>query len=453
MGTLPGGLPLYKGKAPVGGIGVFFPGTTGYATEENSSLNDAGLFDPTKPDLAEEAEYVAFVAAGGSQAAGVPFNTAAKNVALKLPALDPSFNLPFGRIDVNGVTIDTYGGHGLQGPSNLVAFGHTLPLGNASSGQNLPVDTLGDTLLTGQTAPDGWLVLPHASSDGLLSAADVQKIITQGIAAAEATRSGLRLPLNSPTSMDFAVTDTNGEVLGLYRTPDAQMYAIGDAVAKARNVAYYADPARLQPIDQLSNVPAGAAFSTRTFRYLAGPRFPEGIDGYPPGPFSILNETSLRETTPQAASSFHTVLGYAAFNPQANFHDPYNLANQNGVSFSPGGVPLYEEIGGRSFLVGGLGVSGDLPDQDDVVASHATVGYAAPTLLRADEMLVRGVRLPYLKYARHPQLSAGVAPASSRNIVPIDPAEKHPGLTPAGVKRIQILNREVALALAKSAGS
>src|SRR5262249_2920096 len=51
LGTLPGGLPLYKGKTLVGGIGVFFPGTTGYATEENSSLNDAGLFDPTKPDL------------------------------------------------------------------------------------------------------------------------------------------------------------------------------------------------------------------------------------------------------------------------------------------------------------------------------------------------------------------------------------------------------------------
>src|SRR5262249_52021569 len=36
IATLPGGIPLYKNGVEVGGIGVFFPGTTGYATEENS---------------------------------------------------------------------------------------------------------------------------------------------------------------------------------------------------------------------------------------------------------------------------------------------------------------------------------------------------------------------------------------------------------------------------------
>src|SRR5207248_3554685 len=37
IGTLPGGVPIYKNGSVVGGIGVFFPGTTGYADAENSS--------------------------------------------------------------------------------------------------------------------------------------------------------------------------------------------------------------------------------------------------------------------------------------------------------------------------------------------------------------------------------------------------------------------------------
>ncbi len=79
VATLPGGIPLYKKQpdgtfAEVGGIGVFFPGTTGYATEENSTLNTPLLRDKKKPDYSDVAEYMAFVAAGGSSAAGVPFN-------------------------------------------------------------------------------------------------------------------------------------------------------------------------------------------------------------------------------------------------------------------------------------------------------------------------------------------------------------------------------------------
>src|SRR5262249_1977122 len=66
IGTLPGGVPIFKNGVLVGGIGVFFPGTTGFATEENSKLNDNGFHDPSKQDLAEVAEYAAFVAAGGS---------------------------------------------------------------------------------------------------------------------------------------------------------------------------------------------------------------------------------------------------------------------------------------------------------------------------------------------------------------------------------------------------
>src|SRR5207302_58280 len=64
VATLPGGIPLYKDGSLVGGIGVFFPGTTGFATAENSSLSTT--FDPAKPDRTLEAEFMALAAAGGS---------------------------------------------------------------------------------------------------------------------------------------------------------------------------------------------------------------------------------------------------------------------------------------------------------------------------------------------------------------------------------------------------
>ncbi len=77
---------------------------------------------------------------------------------------------------------------------------------------------------------------------GTLTADDVSAMINRGIAEAKRVRAAIRLPLNSQTRMVFAVTDNTGEVLGLFRMPDATVFSIDVAVAKARNVAYYADP-------------------------------------------------------------------------------------------------------------------------------------------------------------------------------------------------------------------
>ena len=97
---------------------------------------------------------------------------------------------------------------------------------------------------------------------------------------------------------------------------------------------------------------------------------------------------------PLPASAFQSVQGYNAFNPNTNFHDPYNKANQNGVVFFPGSAPLYKDTTGtglRSQLVGGLGVSGDGVFQDDDVTAVASLAYAPPrTVKRADMVKVRG---------------------------------------------------------------
>jgi len=73
-------------------------------------------------------------------------------------------------------------------------------------------------------------------------------------------------------------------------------------------------------------------------------------------------------------------------------------ANQSGVVFFPGSEPLY--ING--VLVGGLGVSGDGVDQDDYVTAGGAAGFEAPTDIRADQIVIDGVRLPYLKFPRNP---------------------------------------------------
>jgi uncharacterized protein GlcG (DUF336 family) len=402
IGTLPGGIPLFENGVLVGGIGVFFPGTTGYASAENSVLS-AG-FNPALPDLSEEAEWMAFIAAGGSSGASFPAGAVGGIAPL------PGFDLPFGSIYLAGITLDIYGPGGTSGPTNLVHFGQTLGTGNPNSGANQPLFP-GDMVHVrdGLPAPDGWLVTPHASPLGTMSAAQVLQIINQGITQANLTRAQIRIPLNSHTGMVFAVADSAGNVLGMFRMPDATIFSEDVAVAKARNTAYYDDPALLQAIDQITGLPAGVAMTARTFRDLAQPRFPEGIDGTLPGPMSILNDggtnpvNALNLGAPLPASAFQSALGFNSFNPNSNFHEPWSL-NQNGVVFFPGSSAVYVSGGGTPTIVGGFGVSGDGVNQDDLVTSVGINSFQPPANLMADHFSVRGVPLPYAVFPRNPEL-------------------------------------------------
>jgi uncharacterized protein GlcG (DUF336 family) len=417
IATLPGGIPIYKNGQVVGGIGVFFPGTTGYATEENSALSTT--FDPTRPDRSLEAEWIAFGAVGGfrSSIGGAPTFPVDDLGGVALPT---GFGLPSGRIDLVGITLDIVGPCGVQGGLDLIAqVGAGVGRGSPNDGANQVVDADANDdgvatdplfLRDGRVVPVGWLVLPH-DGDGV-TAADVVQIVINGIAEANDTRAAIRLPLGSRSKMVFAVADRQGEIVGLFRMPDATVFSIDVAVAKARNVAYYANPTQLQPIDQIPGVPAGTAFTNRTFRYVAEPRFPEGVDGAPPGPFSQLNDggadlfTGRQVGPPLPASAYQSVAGFDAFNPGTNFRAPTNPLNQNGIVFFPGSAPLYKTAvaGGPPVLIGGFGVSGDGVDQDDVVTVGGEEGFYVPEyILRADQVFVRGVRLPYQKFNRNPE--------------------------------------------------
>lgn len=437
ISTLPGGLPIlrvYKTKvnglerlraSNIGGLGVFFPGETGFAIEENSTLNGLA-FDPRKRDRSLEAEAIAIATLGGV----IDVTKPALSGPLRINDLGgvpriENIALPLGRIDLVGITLPIYGGHGLQGlrsvQQQMIRLGITA-VGSRGivNGINLPVTTgpdgvpsTGDeqTAIPGQIVPEGFLVEPQDAPDGGLSREDVIRLTAQAIVQANQTRAAIRLPLDESTRMIVAVTDTLGNVIGLYRMPDTTYFSLDVAVAKARNVAYYADTTALQDVDRLPGIPAGAAFTNRTIRFASLPFFPSGQDNYPPGPFSKLNDgqvaavSALNSGSPLPASAFQSVGGFDAFNPQTNFRDPENILNQNGIVFFPGSSPIYKDLDGDGVreLVGGFGISGDGVDQDDVVTYFGSRGYEPPiTVPRADQTKFRNIRLPFIKFNRQP---------------------------------------------------
>lgn len=435
IATLPGGIPLFRdtdgnggGETLVGGIGVFFPGTDGYASHEQGFISGIGQTATERMNASQvsEAEYIAYAAAGGSLAAEQQGIAGAKIGDLNGVAPVAGLDLPFGRLDLVGIQLDVYGPMGSRlGLQMLLAEGQTLGAGDPDSGADQVVDGSTDALYReGESVPQGWLVTPHDSADGSITAAEVERIIENGITGAENVRAAVRLPVSSATRMTFAVTDTDGEVLGLYRMQDATTFSIDVAVAKARNVAYFADANDLQAIDQLGE--AGTAYTNRTFRFLSQPRFPSGINGTEPAPYSILFDGDMDPLTgenlgaPAPVAAFtdtQRVYGFDSFFPNTNFRDPGDgvnpagspdayhmgvdsIANQNGVVFFPGSTPLYRD--GK--LIGGFGVSGDGVDQDDVVTYIGATGFLpeANGVIRADQTFVRNIRLPYQKFLRNP---------------------------------------------------
>jgi uncharacterized protein GlcG (DUF336 family) len=209
----------------------------------------------------------------------------------------------------------------------------------------------------------------------------VTQIINNAVATAMTTRAQIRLPIGAKTEMSIAVSDLDGTLIGLYRMPDGTVFSIDVAATKARNVIYFSGMNR-QTAD-LNQVPLGTAVTNRTIGFGAQPFFPSGIDGTPPGPFFNLY---TQDTETPCTQGFQV--------PSV----AWPKANQSGVVFFPGSEPLYS----NGVLVGGLGVSGDGVDQDDYVTAGGAAGFEAPTDIRADQIVIDGVRLPYLKFPRNP---------------------------------------------------
>jgi len=224
--------------------------------------------------------------------------------------------------------------------------------------------------------PINDLIQPTAGS--MLTAAEVQQVLDNAQATAEKTRAAIRLPTSSATSMVIAVADLDGTLIGLRRMPDSTIFSIDVAASKARNMVYFNGPNRTTA--DLPGVPMGTAVTSRTISFGAQPLFPPGINGSGDGPFYNLFLQDVQNPCTQGNQT-----------GAAN-------SNKSGVVFFPGAVGLFK----NGTLVGGLGVSGDGVDQDDFVTAGGSVGFEAPTAIRADQIFISGVRLPYFKFPRNP---------------------------------------------------
>jgi len=345
----PNGLPVNPGGVPVYRIGSFeiesgtLEGGDARIRVGGPSYMVGGIGVAGVPP--DHAEYAAFAAA----ALGVP--------GVLFPA--PQFpDLPDpGRVFIDGIRL----------PFVDQSF---RPVGtNAGSPAS------GDFIvgpLRGGCAANRYLVGPMGSPE--LDAETVDHIVRQSFAVAQRTRGYIRLPLNSHARMVIAVSDLEGNILAIYRMPDATIFSIDVAVAKARNVIYFS---REGGVD-LQGLPPGTAVTNRTIGFGAQPLYPVGIDGTDPGPFFDVFLNDLANPCSQ---------GFQAPN-----------RNQNGVVFFPGAVPLYRD----GEVVGGLGISGDGVEQDDYVSKLGAGEFLPAGPIWSDRIFIRGVRLPFLKYPRQP---------------------------------------------------
>ncbi|CAN5360738.1 hypothetical protein BH18ACI2_BH18ACI2_14150 [soil metagenome] len=207
-----------------------------------------------------------------------------------------------------------------------------------------------------------------------------------------------------------------GQVLGIFRTQDAPVFGFDVSVQKARTAAFFSrnDAGPLLRSAGFGNyvdraaadglmMNGSIAFSDRANGFLHRPFFPDGINNTAPGPFSPpITRWSVFSNGLQIDLIRENLVQTLATPPILGQGVPCSTLPQlaNGMQIFAGSVPLYK----NGELVGGIGISGDGIDQDDIIAAAGSNGFVTPVNLRADQFFVRGVRLPFVKFPRSPNL-------------------------------------------------
>jgi uncharacterized protein GlcG (DUF336 family) len=229
------------------------------------------------------------------------------------------------------------------------------------------------------------------STDGNLSAADVSRVLWQGAQRANVTRAGIRRPIGLAMQCWICVTDTNGELLGAFRMgkpmnatlpADSTLFSFDVAAQKARTAAFFSDER--------------AAFTSRAVGLYSQAFYPAGQEGAGRGPLFQLQDGIT-------VALLGGVFGLPRDPASGGTTLPADLAKiRNGITIFPGGVPLYRA--GR--VVGGVGVSGDGVDQDDICADFASRGFGAPADIRCDAISGGGVKNALTRVLRRIEDSA-----------------------------------------------
>lgn len=276
---------------------------------------------------------------------------------------------------------------------------------------------------------------PKAGTDGLLTAAEVTQLLRSSLEVANRARAQIRRPAGSTAQVSAVVVDTNGEILGYVRSPDALVDSVDVVVQKARTAGFFSNPnaaaelSALPPavyLNGLSPSPItayvtnsrsffgdpnafanGTAFSTRSVGSVASPFFPDGIEGTGNGPLSKPYKDWSIFTT---GLELDLVLNKLVASLVADDRTPDCTGNKrirNGITLFGGGFPIYR----GNQLVGAIGVSGDGTDQSDLIGflGIANAGKALgnaighpPSTLRADQLTPQGTGTR-LRYTNCPQ--------------------------------------------------
>lgn len=425
----PGGLPLYKNGDLVGAIGVITDGVYGV----DPVISD---FDTDDDELVALAGTVGLDAPSGIRAFHITiegkslrYTDRDVNSLISNPQLAPPF---IDGLDGQLLTVRGYF-DGAVVPGRI--------FGQAASGIR-PDNSGAFSGLDAFVLVDGADLNRFPPTDGTtaggvgLTAAEVTSVLTNALEIAFRARAQIRRPLNSHAQVTVSIVDDNGLVLGIVRTPDAPVFGTDVSLQKARTAALFSNTEAAGDLtaagtnaagvdigDFVANVQAfvgpnalenGIAFSDRAGGNLSRPFYPDGVDGNPNGPFSRpLADWSPFSTGLQEELVLDNLAQHLAFvggAPGDTVARCTNLPLQietgsnraaNGIQIFPGSVPIYR--GGT--LIGGIGVSGDGVDQDDLVAFLGlhNAGLAlgtgvgnAPTAIRADNLSPQGTLLRYV---------------------------------------------------------
>jgi uncharacterized protein GlcG (DUF336 family) len=418
----PGGFPLYRGGVLIGGVGIMADGDYG--------------FDPEVRDIDRDAEEaIALAATRGFEAPAAirADRISVDGTLLRYSDADPADLITSpGRsfASVNGSLGSLVSVRGYYDSTGGVLAGRAYGseasgIRRATAAEFSNVDAF---ILSNGAGANRYPIRP--GTDALLAAVEVQALLEEAFRIMTAARAQIRQPLDSRAEVTISVVDTNGAVLGIVRSPDAPIFGIDVSLQKARTAMFFSLAAAsaqldLNPDPDVRGFMTAAraffgadlftgqfAWSARAIGNISRPYFPDGELGRPPGPlarpiaefnpFSTGLQSALIEQDVRDHVGF--VLGAPADVPQSCGRGPPTNRTPNGLQIFPGGVPVYR--GGQ--LVGGIGVSGDGIDQDDMISFLGTYngglrlgsfGNADPAI-RSDRIVVRlpnaDVRLRYV---------------------------------------------------------
>ena len=440
----PGGFPLYKNGVVVGGIGVEADGAysfdanvlvTNLIVDERIALAGTVNFQAPTTITADK------IFVNGTQ---LIYSDVGNSVLTPLTGASFSSASAFGVLEAlvgyTSGTVIAGAVYGTEASGIRPASSAEFPNSDAF----ILTDGLGTPRYPIRAGTDA------ADVGTALSASEVRTILAQAFAVMSKARAQIRQPLDSLAQVSISIVDTRGQVLGIVRSPDAPMFGVDVSLQKGRTAAFFSNASARSELLAAggSDIPSfvGAArtflgdptaltgkyaFTDRAGGDLSRTTFPDGSAGRPNGPFS----RPLAQFNP-----FSTGLQSALIVGNLGQHLNYVLSGgtvsdtphhcttipdvtpgqnrlQNGIQIFPGSVPIYR----GNVLVGGLGVSGDGIDQDDMIsflglnnAGQQVGGIGnAPAAIRADNIVVTLIdgstaRLRYVSCPFAPYVNSSV---------------------------------------------